>query len=468
MLELKHPSAFELEAWTVGEQTAEVEKHVQSCAQCRSIVDTLEIDRQEFLEEEGPEEFLNRSPVAELIASQIKDNKERRRLESRAELSQGLPYDAERVSEPKPVANDNIISLNPKSWVWSGVLAIAASIMFVFFSPSMFDSKTENTFRLKGASQINIILERDSVQSKHTEEVQLQPKDQFQVQVVLAKPLTLTRVFVDDILLQAKDNWLKPLILGLAFAAVLRAGVTWLKEKYLLRLEMKLTVTHSARFIWHVFRLPIPFFLARFAGDISSRVSLNDRVAGLLAGRIAESALDFLMVFFYGALLFAYDPLLTIIGISISAINILVLKSMSKMRAEENMKLQQMSGKLQGVAMGGLQVIESLKATGAENDFYSKWSGYWAKLQNSAQELAVSTIVLSTVPVVLNAINTAAILTIGGLRVMDGVMTIGMLIAYQSLMASFVGPVNSLVSLGTSLQEMIADVTRLDDVLRHE
>jgi len=192
MLELKHPSAFELEAWTVGEQTAEVEKHVQSCAQCRSIVDTLEIDRQEFLEEEGPEEFLNRSPVAELIASQIKDNKERRRLESRAELSQGLPYDAERVSEPKPVANDNIISLNPKSWVWSGVLAIAASIMFVFFSPSMFDSKTENTFRLKGASQINIILERDSVQSKHTEEVQLQPKDQFQVQVVLAKPLTLT------------------------------------------------------------------------------------------------------------------------------------------------------------------------------------------------------------------------------------------------------------------------------------
>jgi len=279
---------------------------------------------------------------------------------------------------------------------------------------------------------------------------------------------TLTQVFIDDILLQAKDDWLMPLIMGFALAAVLRAGVTWMKERYLLRLHMKLTVTHSARFIWHVFRLPIPFFLARFAGDIGSRVDLNENVSDLLSGKIADSALDLLMIVFYGALLFAYDPLLTMIGIAIALLNILILQAVARLRTEENMKLQQISGKLQGVSMGGLQMIESLKATGSETDFYARWAGYWAKLQNSAQALAVSTIIMSSFPVILTSLNTAAILTIGGLRVMDGAMTIGMLIAFQSLMASFLGPVNSLVGLATNLQEMLADVTRLDDILNHD
>ena len=279
---------------------------------------------------------------------------------------------------------------------------------------------------------------------------------------------TLTRVFIDDILLKAKDNWLAPLMMGFAFTAVVRAAVSWLKEKYLLRLQMKLTVANSARFIWHVFRLPIPFFLARFAGDIASRVALNDRIAVLLSGRVAEAALDMLMIVFYGILLFSYDPALTIIGMTITALNILLLRFVASSRAEDSMKVQQISGKLSGVSMGGLQVIESLKATGTESDFFAKWAGYWARVQDASLKLAASTIILNTVPTILNALNTAAILTLGGLKVMEGDMTVGMLVAYQTLMASFIGPINSLVSLGSSLQELSADISRLDDVLKQD
>ena len=131
MLELKHPSAFELEAWTVGEQTAAVEQHIQSCTQCRNIVDTLEIDRQEFLEEEGPAEFLNRTAVADLIANQIKDNKERRRLESRAELSQGLPYDAESVIVSKPSGPGAVIDLDSNRWLVKSLLVAVVSAAII-------------------------------------------------------------------------------------------------------------------------------------------------------------------------------------------------------------------------------------------------------------------------------------------------------------------------------------------------
>jgi len=131
----KHPSRFALQSWTIGEQTDVVEHHIQSCAECRSYVDDLEIDRQEFLETEDSEEFLNRRDVALVIAKQIKANKQRRRRESRAELSDSLPYDAENPPETPEPTNPNVININPKNRIMAGLFAIAAALAlyFLFF-----------------------------------------------------------------------------------------------------------------------------------------------------------------------------------------------------------------------------------------------------------------------------------------------------------------------------------------------
>jgi len=279
---------------------------------------------------------------------------------------------------------------------------------------------------------------------------------------------TLSRVFVDDILIKGKSDWLRPLLLGMAFTALMRGGLTWLKERYLLLFFTKLSVVSSAKFLWHVLRLPVPFFMARYAGDIGERVRLNDRVAGLLSGQLAETGLDLVMIVFYGALLMSYDVGLTLVGIAIATVNVVVLRVLSRKRVDDNMALQQESGKLVGVAMSGLQVIETIKASGEESDFFAKWSGHWAKFQNKTQELGRSSLILSATPGFLSSINNAAILTLGGLRVMEGDMTVGMLVAYQTLMSSFMEPVNGLVDLGTTLQEAEADMKRLDDVLGHQ
>jgi NHLM bacteriocin system ABC transporter peptidase/ATP-binding protein len=278
---------------------------------------------------------------------------------------------------------------------------------------------------------------------------------------------TLARVFVDDILLQGKVDWLEALLLGMALTSLVRAALVWLKQRYLLRLYTKLAVTSSARFLWHVLQLPIAFFLARFAGEIGSRVELNDKVAALLSGRIADLALDLVMVLFYGALMLTYDVPLALIGVSVALLNLLALRAVARQRIDASTRLQQEHGKLVGVSMGGLQIIETLKSGGNESDFFAKWSGHWAKVQNTAQELAMSSLLLGTIPGILSSFNTLALLTLGGLRVIDGEMTVGMLVAFQALMASFLGPVNNLLGLGTALQEAQADVRRLDDVLDH-
>jgi len=279
---------------------------------------------------------------------------------------------------------------------------------------------------------------------------------------------TFSRVFVDDFLIGGKTNWVVPLLVGMGLTALIRGALTWLQQLYLMRLEVKLAVTTSSSFFWHVLHLPIEFFTQRYGGEIGSRVQINDWVAQLLSGQLATNMINLVVVVFYAALMFQYDFLLTSVGISVAFINMVALRYFSRKRVDGNRRLQQDSGKLTGTAMGGLQMIETLKATGTESDFYVRWSGYQSKVVNTQQKMAVYNEYLNAVPALLGGINTAVILAAGGLRVMDGDMSIGTLVAFQSLMASFTGPFNIMVNLGSTLQTAEGAMNRLDDVLRHK
>lgn len=282
----------------------------------------------------------------------------------------------------------------------------------------------------------------------------------------LALPVFI-KVFVDRVLVADAHDWLRPLLLGMFIALVLRAALTWLQQRYLLRLETRIAVTSSARFLWHVLRLPIAFFTQRSPGEISGRVRLNDQVAQLLSGQLATACLNLISVVFFAVLMWLYDPVLTSVGIGCAALNGLFLKMTLRRRADANMKLLQETGKLYGTGMSGLEMIETIKAGAGESDFFSKWAGYQAKVVNAQQQLGVSVQLMSVVPVTLQTLTTAVILGLGGLRVMEGDLSIGMLVAYQSLMASFLLPINQLVEMGGSLQDAQGDMNRIEDVLNY-
>lgn len=285
--------------------------------------------------------------------------------------------------------------------------------------------------------------------------------------VGLIVPL-FAKVFVDYILIANFSDWIWPLLIGMTLTAALRAATTWLQRHYLLRLSTKLAITSSYQFFRHLLRLPVEFFTQRYAGEVGSRMEINERVAGLLSGELAVNLINLLMVVLYLALMLCFDVPLTLVVLFIAALNFLALKYISRRRKDINVRLLQERGKMIGTSMAGLQAIESLKATGAESDFFSRWSGHLAKVMAAGQQMEVYSRGLSVVPFFLSAMATVAILGIGAGRVMDGYMTIGTLVAFQALMAGFMQPVNQLVLLGGALQEIEGGLARLDDVLRYE
>jgi ABC-type bacteriocin/lantibiotic exporter with double-glycine peptidase domain len=147
----------------------------------------------------------------------------------------------------------------------------------------------------------------------------------------LAIPV-FSQVFIDSYLISRLDSWVKPLLLGMALTAVLRAGLTWLQQFYLLRLETRLALASSAHFFWHVLRLPVEFFNQRHAASIAQRVSANDHIAQLVSGELATNVVALVTLVFYAAIMLSYDVLLTTVGISLTMLNVLFLARISRAR----------------------------------------------------------------------------------------------------------------------------------------
>ncbi len=274
------------------------------------------------------------------------------------------------------------------------------------------------------------------------------------------------RVFVDEVLVGGQAGWVRPLVLGMVATALLRAGLMALEKHALLRLEAGLAVAAGSRLFWHLLHLPIEFYTQRYAGEVGARLAISDRVAHLVAGELPAAALNLFTALFFLVVMASYDPLLALVSLTFAVANIALLQSVARRRKAANQRLAIDGGKVMGASMNGLMLIETLKASGAEGDFFEKWAGYQARWLMSLQAQARASLLLNGLPTTFAALEAAAIVGLGGLRVMEGAMTLGMLVAFQSLAQSFAQPVHALVGLGARLQQLQGDMDRLDDVQR--
>ena len=291
------------------------------------------------------------------------------------------------------------------------------------------------------------------------------------VSVALAVPglviPAFTKIFVDDVLIQNLRGWFAPLLIGMAVTAAGRGLFTALQESVLLRLQTKISVSLVTRFLLHVLSLPMEFFTQRHAGDVASRVASTEEIARVLAGGLATNALNVISLAFFGAAMAAYDIELAAICIGLSLLNVLALKLISGRLEELNRSLALERGKLYGSTISIVRTIETLKASGLEDDAFARWAGFHATLLNMQQRVGFYSTVLDIFPPFFTALTTAVILGIGGMRVIHGALTIGGLVAFQSLMASFAGPINNLVQLAGWFQVVKADLIRLEDVFNY-
>ena len=278
---------------------------------------------------------------------------------------------------------------------------------------------------------------------------------------------TYNLVFVDQILIEERLAWIRPLLLAMGVTAAFRVLSGLLQLNALRRLKLSLAVVHSSKFLWHVLRLPFTFYQQRYVGDVSSRVEGNSVVASLISGQLATTLVSLLMGLFYAAVMFQFDPMLAAVGLGIGCLNLAGISAASRILADENLKAKQVMGKLYGSMMRAVQMIETIKASASEPEVLVRLTGYLARVTNSLQVIGAANALLVVMPPLLSLVTTAAVLWLGGGRVIAGMMSVGALVAVQTLMFNLNRPFGELVRLGTSTQALQAELARLDDVLHY-
>ena len=279
----------------------------------------------------------------------------------------------------------------------------------------------------------------------------------------LALPF-LAGLFVDFVLSGREPSWGGTLIAALLAAAGLLYLLTWLRERCLRRLSVRLSIDHAERFMTRLFRLPMRFFSHRLSGDLTSRIQLLDAVANTATAHFVGILIELVTSVAFLGLMLAYDPLLCAVVVGLGALGAVAMRVLARVRVDENRRLRREQGMLYGIGMFGLGKIDALQATATEDDFFSRWTGHQARELRARQRFAELGYVNAALPLLFLILGNAAVLGLGGWRVMSGDMTLGMLTAFYMAAASFMQPIGRFIQFADTFQILEADLQRLDDV----
>jgi NHLM bacteriocin system ABC transporter peptidase/ATP-binding protein len=276
-----------------------------------------------------------------------------------------------------------------------------------------------------------------------------------------------SRVFIDRLLTGYDKDWLLPFILGLTGLAVIQIVAAWIKAVYSMKINGKMAIVGNMSFMWQVLRLPMRFFSQRYAGDIQQRQDSNAYIAEILVNTLAPLALETGMLVFYLIVMIRYSPVLTAIGIASILGQVFVSNIISKKRVNLTRVMMRDSGKLISSTISGIEMIETIKASGAENGFFEKWSGYQASVNTQNVRYERLNGYLGLVPALLTQLANTAVLALGVYLCMTGEFTVGMVMAFQGFLVSFMAPAQTLISAGQTIQELRTDMERVEDVMKY-
>ena len=276
-----------------------------------------------------------------------------------------------------------------------------------------------------------------------------------------------SRVFLDYLLTGRESQWTIPFLIFLGGFNLIQIIMAGLQAVYSLRINGKMAAVGNSTYMWKVLKMPMKFFSQRMAGDIQSRQASNGVIANTLINTFAPLALNVVMMVFYFVIMLRYSVILTIVGLASIAINALVSRYISKKRINITRVSMRDSAKLYSATVAGIEMIETIKSSGAEDGYFKKWSGYQASVNTQQVKFLKMDQYLGMVPEFISSLADNIVLLLGVWLVMQGQFTVGMIMAFQGFMTLFMTPANTLITAGQTLQEMRTQMERVDDVMEY-
>ena len=276
-----------------------------------------------------------------------------------------------------------------------------------------------------------------------------------------------SRIFMDRLLTGTDPGWHIPFIIVMSVFGFIQILMQFIQAIYSRRIEGKMAVYGTSSYMWKILNLPMEFYSQRYAGDILARRSGNAGISGSLINTFAPLFLQAVMMVFYLVVMLKNSVLLTLVGISSIVINMFVARIISKKRINLSRVQMRDSGKLTSCTTSGIEMIETIKASGAEEGYFQKWAGYQASVNTQEVAFAKLNQYVGSIPSIVSIFTNTLVLMLGVYLTMEGKFTVGMIMAFQGFLGSFTAPATTFISAGQTLQELRTDMERIEDVMEY-
>ena len=276
-----------------------------------------------------------------------------------------------------------------------------------------------------------------------------------------------SRVFMDRLLTGENPSWFYPFLIGLVFVSLIQILGSAINDIYSNKIHGKMAVVGSSTFLWKVLHMPMEFFSQRMAGDIQNRQNSNSFIAGNLVVTLGPLVLNLAMVVFYLVVMLRYSLIMTLVGVASVVINLAMAQVISAKRVNMARVQVRDTAKLDSATVAGVEMIETIKASGAENGYFEKWSGYQASMNNETVKFTKTNLYLTALPTLVTTLTTVIVTMMGVYLTMNGSFTVGMIMAFQGFLLSFTMPANSLIVAGQTISEMRTAMERVEDVMQY-
>ncbi len=276
-----------------------------------------------------------------------------------------------------------------------------------------------------------------------------------------------SRFFLDRLLTHENPEWFLPFLAVLTLVTSVQIAVALARASASLRINGKMEVCGAGAYMWKVLRLPMEFFSQRMAGDIQQRQSANAAVTDRIVNGFAPLVLQPFLMVFYLAVMIRYSWILTLVGVASVFINLVMSRIIAAKRINLTRVRMRDAGLLAAATVAGIEMIETVKASGAENGYFERWAGYQAGENSQSVRSERLDRYLGMIPALASQITGILVTVLGVWLTIENRFTVGMVMAFHGFLESFTGPARTLILAGQSLQEMRAQMERVEDVMQY-
>ncbi|HFI0930835.1 TPA: peptide cleavage/export ABC transporter [Streptococcus suis] len=252
--------------------------------------------------------------------------------------------------------------------------------------------------------------------------------------------------------------------IGLIITYILQQMMSFSRDYLLTVLSQRLSIDVILSYIRHIFELPMSFFATRRTGEVISRFTDANSIIDALASTILSLFLDVSILTIVGGVLLVQNTNLFLLSLISVPIYIIIIFAFMKPFEKMNNDVMQSNSMVSSAIIEDINGIETIKSLTSEESRYQKIDSEFVDYLDKSFKLSKYSILQTTLKQGAQLILNIVIWWFGAQLVMNGHISVGQLITFNTLLSYFTNPLENIINLQTKLQSAKVANNRLNEV----